>query len=187
MKTQALAQIPGPKPTEAAVVQLSNVVKTYKAGDVEVPAIKGISFDIPRQRFSMIVGPSGSGKTTLLNLIGCIDKPTAGTVVVGGQDVSTLNDNAVSDFRANRVGFIFQNFSLIPVLSAYENIEYPLLLLGVPVAQCRERTMRMLEAVGLAGHQRQRPNQLSGGQKQRVAIGRALVKEPDFVLADEPT
>jgi putative ABC transport system ATP-binding protein len=169
------------------VVRLSDVVKTYRVGDVDVPAVKGISLEIPRQRFSIIVGPSGSGKTTLLNLIGCIDKPTAGSVIVGGQDVSKLNDNAVSDFRANRVGFIFQNFSLIPVLSAYENIEYPLLLLGMPASQRRERTSRMLEAVGLAGHQRQRPNQLSGGQKQRVAIGRALVKEPDFVLADEPT
>src|SRR6516162_9344584 len=169
------------------VVRLSDVVKTYRVGDVDVPAVKGISLEIPRQRFSIIVGPSGSGKTTLLNLIGCIDKPTAGSVIVGGQDVSKLNDNAVSDFRANRVGFIFQNFSLIPVLSAYENIEYPLLLLGMPASQRRERTTRMLEAVGLAGHRRQRPNQLSGGQKQRVAIGRALVKEPDFVLADEPT
>jgi len=187
MKTQALAQVPGPKPTEAAVVHLSNVVKTYKAGDVEVPAIKGISFDIPRQRFSMIVGPSGSGKTTLLNLIGCIDKPTEGAIVVGGQDVGTLKDNAVSDFRAQRVGFIFQNFSLIPVLSAWENIEYPLMLLGVPARERRERTNRMLQAVGLANQGKQRPNQLSGGQKQRVAIARALVKGPDFVLADEPT
>jgi len=187
MKTQALAQIPDPKPTEGPVVRLSNVVKTYKAGDVEVPAIKGISFDVLRQRFSMIVGPSGSGKTTLLNLIGCIDKPTLGAIVVGGQDVGALNDNAVSDFRAQRVGFIFQNFSLIPVLSAWENIEYPLMLLGVPARERRERTDRMLEAVGLANQGKQRPNQLSGGQKQRVAVARALVKGPDFVLADEPT
>lgn len=173
--------------TNGTIVSLSNVVKTYKAGAVEVPAIKGISFDIPRQRFSMIVGPSGSGKTTLLNLIGCIDKPTAGNVVVGQQDVAALNDDAISDFRAQRVGFIFQNFSLIPVLSAWENIEYPLMLIGVPAEERRERTTRMLEAVGLADQRRQRPNQLSGGQKQRVAIARALVKGPDFVLADEPT
>ena len=173
--------------TSQPIVRLSNVVKIYKTGAVEVPAIKGISVDIPRQRFSMIVGPSGSGKTTLLNLIGCIDKPTAGQVVVGQQDVAALNDNAISDFRAERVGFIFQNFSLIPVLSAWENIEYPLMLIGVPAEERRERTTRMLEAVGLAGQRRQRPNQLSGGQKQRVAIARALVKGPDFVLADEPT
>ena len=169
------------------VVRLSSVVKTYRAGAVDVPAIKGISLDIPRQRFSMIVGPSGSGKTTLLNLVGCIDKPTSGTVFVGEQDIGVLSDNAVSDFRAQRVGFIFQNFSLIPVLSAWENIEYPLMLLGVPTEERRERTTKMLEAVGLKDQWRQRPNELSGGQKQRVAIARALVKGPDFVLADEPT
>ncbi len=117
MKTQALAQIPETKHAGGPVVRLSDVVKVYKEGDVEVSAIKGITFDIPRQRFSMIVGPSGSGKTTLLNLIGCSDKPTQGTIFVGGQDVGALNDNAISDFRAQRVGFIFQNFSLIPVLA----------------------------------------------------------------------
>jgi len=114
MKTQALAQIPETKHAGGPVVRLSDVVKVYKEGDVEVSAIKGITFDIPRQRFSMIVGPSGSGKTTLLNLIGCIDKPTQGTIFVGGQDVGALNDNAISDFRAQRVGFIFQNFQLDP-------------------------------------------------------------------------
>jgi putative ABC transport system ATP-binding protein len=174
-------------PSTASVVRLSSVVKTYKAGALDVPAIKGISFEIPRQRFSMIVGPSGSGKTTLLNLIGCIDKPTSGTVFVGHQNIGALADNAISDFRAQRVGFIFQNFSLVPVLSAWENIEYPLMLLGVSAAERRDRTTRMLEAVGLKDQWRQRPNELSGGQKQRVAIARALVKGPDFVLADEPT
>ena len=169
------------------VVRLSNVVKTYKAGALEVPAVKGISIEIPRQRFSMIVGPSGSGKTTLLNLIGCIDKPTSGTVMVAEQDTAAMSDNEISDFRAQRVGFIFQNFSLIPVLSAWENIEHPLMLLGVPPQVRRDRTTRMLEAVGLTAQRRQRPNELSGGQKQRVAIARALVKSPDFVLADEPT
>ena len=174
-------------PSNAPVVSLTGVSKTYTVGEVDVPALKGVTFDIPRRRFSVIVGPSGSGKTTLLNLIGCLDTPTAGRVMVAGQDVATLADNAISDFRARRVGFIFQNFSLIPVFSAYENIEYPLLLLGVPAADRRRRATKMLEAVGLADHGRQRPNQLSGGQKQRVAIARALVKEPDFVLADEPT
>src|SRR6516165_6894781 len=174
-------------PSTLPVVRLSSVVKTYRAGAVDVPAIKGISLDIPRQRFSMIVGPSGSGKTTLLNLIGCIDKPTSGTVFVGEQDIGALSDNAVSDFRAQRVGFIFQNFSLIPVLSAWENIEYPLMLLGVPAAERRERSTRMLEAVGLSDQRNRRPNELSGGQKQRVAIARALVKGPSLVLADEPT
>ena len=119
MNTQALAQAPEVKRADGPVVRLSKVVKVYDAGDVEVSAIKGITFEIPRQRFSVIVGPSGSGKTTLLNLIGCIDKPTQGAIVVGGQHVGALNDNAISDFRAQRVGFIFQNFSLIPVLSAW--------------------------------------------------------------------
>lgn len=187
MKLQALAEITEIDPADSPVVRLSGVVKTYRTGEVEVPAVNGISFDIPRQRFSMIVGPSGSGKTTLLNLIGCIDRPTQGSIVVGGQHVATLDDNAISDFRARRVGFIFQNFSLIPVLSAWENIEYPLLLLGMPAKERRERSTRMLDAVGLSSQRNRRPNELSGGQKQRVAIARALVKGPDFVLADEPT
>ena len=169
------------------VVRLDSVTKTYKVGKVDVIALAGISFEIPRQRFTMIVGPSGSGKTTLLNLIGCIDTASTGTVEVGGEDVAKLSDNAVSDFRAKNVGFIFQNFSLIPVLTAYENVEYPLLLVGTPAAQRRAATMAMLEAVGLTEQRRQRPNQLSGGQRQRVAIARALVKEPQIVLADEPT
>jgi putative ABC transport system ATP-binding protein len=173
--------------SNTSVVTLANVFKTYKVGEVEVPALKGITFEIPRQRFSVIVGPSGSGKTTLLNLIGCLDTATGGHVVVAGEDVATLTDNAISDFRAQKVGFIFQNFSLIPVFSAYENVEYPLLVLGVNAAERRRRATTMLEAVGLSEHSRQRPNQLSGGQKQRVAIARALVKEPEFVLADEPT
>ena len=171
----------------APVVRLMNVMKIYKAGAVEVKAVNGISLGIPRQRFSMIVGPSGSGKTTLLNLIGCIDSPSSGEVEIDGQAVARLSDNAISDFRARHVGFVFQNFNLNPVLSAYENVEYPLLLLKVPAAKRSKATLAMLEAVGLAERRNQRPNQLSGGQKQRVAIARALVKEPRFVLADEPT
>jgi len=134
-----------------------------------------------------VVGPSGSGKTTLLNLIGCIDTPSNGTAEVCQQNIGELPDNAVSDFRARNIGFIFQNFSLVPVLSAYENVEYPLLLVGMPPAERRERTLAMLNGVGLAAQAQQRPNELSGGQKQRVAIARALVKGPQLVLADEPT
>jgi putative ABC transport system ATP-binding protein len=134
----------------------------------------------------MIVGPSGSGKTTPLNLIGCIDRLTSGRIEVCGEAVARLGDNALTDFRARNIAFVFQNFNLFPVLSAYENIEYPLLL-GAPAAEWRRRTMAMLDAVGLAGQHRHRPNQLSGGQKQRVAIARALVKQPQLVLADEPT
>ncbi len=169
------------------VVRLRQVAKTYRTGTVEVAALKGISLDIPRHRFSMVVGPSGSGKTTLLNLIGCIDAPTSGTVEVCGEAVGKLADNALSDFRARNIGFIFQGFSLIPVLSAYENVEYPLLLVGTAAGERRERALGMLAAVGLADQRQQRPNELSGGQKQRIAVARALVKHPEIVLADEPT
>jgi putative ABC transport system ATP-binding protein len=172
---------------QAAVVRLRQVTKTYDAGAVEVAALRGVTFDIPAHRFSMIVGPSGSGKTTLLNLIGCIDKPTDGAVEVCGEDIGKLRDNRLSDFRARNIGFIFQSFNLIPVLSAYENVEYPLLLLDMPAKERRKRAAAMLEAVGLRDQQRQRPNELSGGQKQRVAIARALVNHPEIVLADEPT
>ncbi|HEY1930721.1 MAG TPA: ABC transporter ATP-binding protein [Acetobacteraceae bacterium] len=169
------------------VVRLDHIAKTYRAGAIEVAAVRDISLEIPAHRFSMIIGPSGSGKTTLLNLIGCIDMPTGGRIEVVGQDVAHMSDNALADFRARSIGFIFQNFSLVPVLSAYENVEYPLLLVGMKPAERARRTQAMLEAVGLKDHARQRPNELSGGQKQRVAIARALVKEPDIVLADEPT
>jgi putative ABC transport system ATP-binding protein len=169
------------------VVRLTNVVKTYKVGAVDVRALRGISLSVQPQRFTMLVGQSGSGKTTLLNLIGCIDAPSAGAVEVSGQDIARLGDNQLSDFRARKVAFIFQGFSLIPVLSAYENIEYPLLLTGMPASERRRVTLSMLEAVGLSDQRRQRPNELSGGQKQRVAIARALVKHPEIVLADEPT
>ncbi len=171
----------------APAVRLTDITKTYRTGSVEVAALRGISFDVPQRSFSMVVGPSGSGKTTLLNLIGCIDAPTTGTVEVCGEHIGELKDNALTDFRARNVGFVFQGFSLVPVLSAYENVEYPLLLIGVPASKRRERTLAILEAVGLSQQARQRPNELSGGQKQRVAIARALVKEPNLVLADEPT
>jgi putative ABC transport system ATP-binding protein len=171
----------------AAVVRLSGVAKTYRSGAVDVAALKGLSLEIPYHRFSVVIGASGSGKTTLLNLIGCIDSPTRGAVEVCGQKIAELADDAVSDFRARNIGFIFQTFSLVPVLSAYENVEYPLLLVGMPAGERRERTLEMLEAVGLAAQARQRPNELSGGQRQRVAIARALVKGPQLVLADEPT
>ena len=170
-----------------AVVRLREVAKTYRSGALDVPALRGISLEIPSHRFSVVIGASGSGKTTLLNLIGCIDSPSSGTIEVCGEDIAALSDDAVSDFRARNIGFIFQTFSLVPVLSAYENIEYPLLLVGMPPAERRRRTLAMLEAVGLATQARQRPNELSGGQRQRVAIARALVKEPQVVLADEPT
>jgi len=170
-----------------SVVRLRQVAKTYRAGAVDVEALKGISLEIPAARFSVVIGASGSGKSTLLNMIGCIDGPTRGTVEVCQQDVAALDDDALADFRARNIGFIFQNFNLIPVLSAYENVEYPLLFVRMPVAERRRRVLAMLDAVGLAAQARHYPNQLSGGQKQRVAIARALVKTPRLVLADEPT
>jgi putative ABC transport system ATP-binding protein len=168
-------------------IKLANVIKSYDVGAVRVNALRGVDMVISSERFSMIVGPSGSGKTTLLNLIGCIDTPSAGLIHIAGQNTAELSDNRMSDFRARKIGFVFQGFSLVPVLSAYENVEYPLLLVGMPPAQRRKATMAMLEAVGLADHAKQRPNELSGGQKQRVAIARALIKQPAIVLADEPT
>jgi putative ABC transport system ATP-binding protein len=183
---EALAGAIAPNPVSPAV-RLNRVARTYQLGAIPVPALNEVSLEIPVHRFSMLIGASGSGKTTLLNLIGCIDAPTRGTVQVCGQNIAELDDNETSAFRARNIGFIFQNFSLVPVLSAYENVEYPLLLIGTPAAERRERTLAMLQAVGLAGQARQRPNELSGGQKQRVAIARALVKGPQVVLADEPT
>jgi len=174
-------------PDTTPAVRLRGAAKTYRTGDVEVPALRGIDLDIPYHRFSVVVGASGSGKSTLLNLIGCIDAPTRGTVEVCGEAMGRLGDDALSDFRARNIGFIFQTFSLVPVLSAYENVEYPLLLVGMPEAERRRRTMDVIEAVGLAEHSHRRPNELSGGQRQRVAIARALVKAPQIVLADEPT
>src|SRR5215831_5569453 len=157
-------------PTQTAAVRLRDADKIYRTGEVEVPALRGISIDIPYHRFSMVVGASGSGKSTLLNLIGCIDAPTRGSIQVCGEKVGALDDNALADFRAKNIGFVFQTFSLIPVLSAYENVEYPLVLVGAPEAKRRRRTTQLLEAVGLAAHAHRRPNELSGGQRQRVAI-----------------
>lgn len=173
--------------TTESVVSLENVYKTYLLGKVEVPAIKGISMNIPKGKFSVIVGPSGSGKSTLLNLIGCIDTPTKGTVKAIGVDVAKLTDNQLSDFRAKTIGFIFQNFNLLPVLTAWENVEYPLLLAKVEKDERTEKVNQVMKAVGLSDKMHHKPNELSGGQRQRVAIARALVKEPQIVLADEPT
>lgn len=174
-------------PNTGPVVSFKDVRKVYDDEGLKVTAIKSVTFDIPSRRFAMIVGPSGSGKTTLLNLIGCIDAPTSGQLEVCGQDVGLLRDDAITDFRSRNIAFIFQSFNLLPVLTAYENVEYPLLLLGVPAPERRKQTMAMLESVGLVGQRDHRPNQLSGGQKQRVAIARALVKKPALILADEPT
>ena len=168
-------------------VSLRNVGKTYRLDTVTVPALSGVSIDIRPGRFTVLCGPSGSGKTTLLNMMGCIDRPDTGEIQVDSQAVQAMTDDALSDFRARRIGFVFQNFNLLPVLTAFENVEYPLVLAAVPAAQRKERVRTLLDAVGLADRAGNRPGQLSGGQRQRVAIARALATEPALVLADEPT
>ena len=168
-------------------VSLRNVGKTYRLDTVTVPALSAVSIDIRPGRFTVLCGPSGSGKTTLLNMMGCIDRPDAGEIQVDSQAVQAMTDDALSDFRARRIGFVFQNFNLLPVLTAFENVEYPLVLAAVPAAQRKERVRALLDAVGLADRAGNRPGQLSGGQRQRVAIARALATEPALVLADEPT
>lgn len=169
------------------VVTLKQISKSYRLDAVGVQALNDINLEIRAGRLTVISGPSGSGKTTLLNLIGCIDRPDSGEVDVAGQPVQRLADDALSDFRARNIGFIFQSFNLLPVLTAYENVEYPLLLTRVPAAQRRQRVDTLLAAVGLSDKARHRPGQLSGGERQRVAIARALAPAPQLVLADEPT
>ena len=168
-------------------VVLQGISKTYRLDAVDVPALVDINLVILPDRFTVISGPSGSGKTTLLNLIGCIDRPDQGTIMVAGKAVQDMGDDALSDFRARQLGFVFQNFNLLPVLTAYENVEYPLVLTGMAPAKRRARVDKLLDAVGLSAHARKRPGQLSGGQRQRVAIARALARTPQLVLADEPT
>ena len=168
-------------------VIIEHLNKTYFLDSVRVAGLVDVSIKIASNCFTVLSGPSGSGKTTLLNMIGCIDRADSGSVVIAGQDIAILSDDALSDFRARHIGYVFQTFNLLPVLSAYENIEYPLLMARVPAARRRERVMHLLEAVALADKAHHRPGQLSGGQRQRVAIARALVLEPALVLADEPT
>ena len=170
------------------IVELRDVWKTYRMGDSDVHALQGVRFEIEPASFVSFVGPSGSGKTTLLNLIGCLDKPSAGTLTVADTDIARLDRKESAAFRGSHLGFIFQDFNLIPVLTVYENIEYPLLMVqNVPPAERRERIEKLLMAVGMADQKDKYPDQISGGQKQRVAIARALVTNPALVLADEPT
>jgi putative ABC transport system ATP-binding protein len=171
-----------------SLVTAENLLKDYPLGDTVVKAVRGVSFTIEPASFAAFVGPSGSGKTTLLNMIGCLDRPTGGRLTLMDTDVATLDQRAAAAFRGEHIGFVFQDFNLIPVLTAYENIEYPLLMVQRwPADKRRARVCGLLEAVGMADQADKRPDQLSGGQKQRVAIARALVTNPKLVLADEPT
>jgi putative ABC transport system ATP-binding protein len=172
-----------------ALVRLIDVHKIYHTGEMEVPAVRGLSLEIRRGEFVALMGASGSGKSTLMNIVGCLDRPTAGRYLLDGADVSALNRDQLADIRNNKLGFVFQNFNLLPRTSARENVELPLLYGAhrLTNGQLREKADRVLASVGLGGREEHHPSQLSGGQQQRVAIARALVNDPEVVLADEPT
>ena len=170
-----------------AIVSVRGLAREYLQGTITVHALQGVDLDIEAGEFTALMGPSGSGKTTLLNLIGGLDSPTSGAIEVDGQAYASLSSSQLSDVRLNRLGFIFQSYNLIPVLSAYENAEFVLMLQGVPAAERRKRVLETFAAVGLEGMEGRRPSELSGGQQQRVAVARAIAGRPAIVLADEPT
>jgi putative ABC transport system ATP-binding protein len=169
------------------LIRIRGLAKTYQRGEQDIPVLLGIDLDVQAGDFVALMGPSGSGKSTLLNLIAGIDQPSGGTIQIGGVDIATLGDGALADWRAQHVGFIFQFYNLMPVLTAFENVELPLLLTGLSPRQRRERVARVLQMVGLADRADHQPNELSGGQQQRVAIARAIVTDPTLIVADEPT
>ncbi|MCM2271055.1 MAG: ABC transporter ATP-binding protein [candidate division Zixibacteria bacterium] len=169
------------------MVQVNNVFKSYWRDTMEIPVLRSISFDIPEGEFVALMGPSGSGKTTLLNLLAGIDRPTQGNVTVAGSQISGLSDSSLARWRHDNIGFIFQFYNLIPVLTAFENVELPLLLTKLSKAERKKQVELALGIVGLADRMKHYPNQLSGGQEQRVAIARAIVTDPNVILADEPT
>ncbi len=170
-----------------AIIEITDLVKTYDAGEIQVHALRGVSLSVQPAEMVAIMGPSGCGKTTLLNTASGLDDPTSGTILIEGTDLASLDDNTKTSYRARRMGFIFQFYNLLPVLSSVENVELPLLVSGTPPGEARERSLAGLEQVGLADWADHRPGQLSGGQRQRVTIARALVNNPAIVWADEPT
>lgn len=169
------------------MIEVDKITKVYQMGQEKVYALRGVSFSISKGEFVSIMGPSGSGKTTLLQIIGCLDKPTAGRLTLEGTDVIKASDNKLAEIRNQKIGFLFQKFNLLPKATAIENVELPLIYAGVNSKLRRERAIEALGKVGLADRIRHRPNELSGGQRQRVALARALVTRPSFLLADEPT
>ncbi len=173
--------------SEAALIALKGVNKTFSRGKERLEVLNELDLEIPKGSFEALMGPSGSGKTTLLNLIAGLDRPTKGSVEIGGKDIAKLGDSELSRWRSQNIGFIFQHFNLIPVLTALENVELPLLLTNLPSAERRKRATTALRVVGLEDRMGHRPNQLSGGQEQRVGIARAIVHDPTILVADEPT
>ncbi len=175
------------QPASDDIIAMDDIRKVYDTGKVKVEALKGVSFKVKKGEFVAIVGPSGSGKSTLMNLLGCLDTPTSGDYRLGGEAVSGLSRDALADVRNRRVGFVFQNFNLLPQISAQENVEMPMLFGGVPLKERRARAAELLSKVGLSDRLEHKPTELSGGQMQRVAVARALAMRPDILLADEPT
>ena len=176
-----------PMPEARPIIQLDHIHKVYTMGDVEVHALRGVSLTITQGEFVAIMGASGSGKSTMMNIIGCLDRPTRGTYILDGEDVSQMSKDERADIRCQKIGFVFQGFNLLSRTSALENVELPMLYLGVDSAQRHQRAMEALAAVGLSGREQNHPNQLSGGQQQRVAVARSLLNNPALILADEPT
>ncbi|MBP6672274.1 MAG: ABC transporter ATP-binding protein [Bacteroidetes bacterium] len=171
----------------STLVEVKSVTKVYKRDTLEIPVLQNISLDVPEGEFLALMGPSGSGKTTLLNLISGIDQPTSGSIVIAGTDIAKLNESALAKWRSRNIGFVFQFYNLLPVLTAYENVELPLLLTNLSKKEKKERVEAVLKVVGLADRMDHYPRQLSGGQQQRVAIARAVVTDPTLLIGDEPT